>query len=601
MPSMDRLNAIYNENPDSLAQILEEQVDIEGMSDSLRAEYGWWLTLVHDRLNRSLVNDTLIHHTLDYFKKIDSERLPVAYLLAAEQTNSNKLDIDKEIEYIKQGWRVAVEKSDTANILRTGSILSHKLFINDNGKEAIETSKQLLRYIKNDPWSEMSKYYDIACCYASLRNIDSMSLYFDRAIKISRVVNSPMERFYIRNYIDGLNISGKHNEKAASMLKEFNDKFDDRNDMDYLAKSFANICLNLNRGELALAGASLDSIKRSGLASLQNEADNKYRVSFPYIYQILRAAYDTKVGMPVNLIDIYLLSELVAQNEERHNMVERERILTQNRLERNNLLLKIKEENSRMVALYIALGAMVALALLIWIYHRKLLKKECYIRKSEEQVRINIITLHENERKIRENEETILFLSAQLDEQGNLNDMLNERQVEIDRIMSDNEQLLKEKLEIENEIRRLSDSMATNEVEMEAYERLAWQNTLYMASSKRLSSMLISKDEELHNLREGKYKHLSDIDWDSIYSKMDNLFDSYHKRLLKDFPALTDEDVQCCCLIKLQLTTTAISRIFGIAPSSVTKRKQRIRERMSQSRELLIAKDQPIDVYLWGY
>ena len=219
----------------------------------------------------------------------------------------------------------------------------------------------------------------------------------------------------------------------------------------------------------------------------------------------------------------------------------------------------------------------------------------------EEQVRINIITLHENERKIRENEETILFLSAQLDEQGNLNDMLNERQVEIDRIMSDNEQLLKEKLEIENEIRRLSDSMATNEVEMEAYERLAWQNTLYMASSKRLSSMLISKDEELHNLREGKYKHLSDIDWDSIYSKMDNLFDSYHKRLLKDFPALTDEDVQCCCLIKLQLTTTAISRIFGIAPSSVTKRKQRIRERMSQSRELLIAKDQPIDVYLWGY
>lgn len=601
MPSMDRLNAIYNENPDSLAQILEEHVNIEGLSDSLRAEYGWWISLVHDRLNRSLVNDTIIHHTLKYFKKMDSERLPVAYLLAAKQTNSNEINIGKEIEYIKQGWRVAIEKRDTTNILKIGSMLSHKLFINDNGKESIEISSHLLRYIKNDPWNEMSKFYDIACCYASLRNIDSMSLYFNRAIKLSRDVKSPMERFYIRNYIDGLNISGKHNEKAASMLKEFNDKFNDRNDMDYLAKSFANICLNLNRGELALARASLDSIKQSGLVSLQNEADNKYRISFPYIYQILRAAYDTKVGMPVNLIDIYLLSELVAQNEERHNMVERERLLTQNRLERNNLLLKIKEENSRMVALYIALGAMVALALLIWIYQRKLLKKECYLRKSEEQVRINIITLHENERKIRENEETILYLSEQLDEQGNLNDKLNERQEEIDRIMSDNEQLLKEKLDIENEIRKLSDSMATNEVEMEAYERLAWQNTLYMASSKRLSLMLISKDEELYNLREGKVKHLSDIDWDSIFSKMDNLFDSYHKRLRKDFPALTDEDVQCCCLIKLQLSTTAISRIFGIAPSSVTKRKQRIRERMSQSRDLLIAKDQPIDVYLWGY
>lgn len=41
---------LLRENPDSLAMILEEQVVPAELSDSLRAEYGWWITRrINDR------------------------------------------------------------------------------------------------------------------------------------------------------------------------------------------------------------------------------------------------------------------------------------------------------------------------------------------------------------------------------------------------------------------------------------------------------------------------------------------------------------------------------------------------------------------------
>jgi hypothetical protein len=83
------------------------------------------------------------------------------------------------------------------------------------------------------------------------------------------------------------------------------------------------------------------------------------------------------------------------------------------------------------------------------------------------------------------------------------------------------------------------------------------------------------------------------LQWPEIIHAVNSLFDGFSYRLHTEFPALTEEDVRYCCLIKLRLTTSVISTLTGISPSSVTKRKQRIREK--------IHKDQPLEIYLWNY
>jgi len=68
-----------------------------------------------------------------------------------------------------------------------------------------------------------------------------------------------------------------------------------------------------------------------------------------------------------------------------------------------------------------------------------------------------------------------------------------------------------------------------------------------------------------------------------------------------DFPSLTEEDIQYCCLIKLRLSTSVISTLTAVSPSSVTKRKQRIKEKMNQQRPADVRKEQPLEIYMWSY
>lgn len=136
---------------------------------------------------------------------------------------------------------------------------------------------------------------------------------------------------------------------------------------------------------------------------------------------------------------------------------------------------------------------------------------------------------------------------------------------------------------------------------MDSYERMVIQNQALTTSTKQLSLQVILQYKELERLYQGEVHNLSDIDWPVIYKLIDKIFNNYTGRLRASFPLLTEEDIQCCCLIKLQLSTSAIARLYSIAPSSVTKRKQRIKERINQGKNELIGKDQPADVYLWGF
>lgn len=92
--------------------------------------------------------------------------------------------------------------------------------------------------------------------------------------------------------------------------------------------------------------------------------------------------------------------------------IDKERILSQNRLERSNLLLKIKEEQGRRLILYILLATGFIVAVLVYLYQRKLLKKERYLQQVKEQMRLAQIALSENEQQMRRNEEVIHALSA---------------------------------------------------------------------------------------------------------------------------------------------------------------------------------------------
>jgi hypothetical protein len=70
--------------------------------------------------------------------------------------------------------------------------------------------------------------------------------------------------------------------------------------------------------------------------------------------------------------------------------------------------------------------------------------------------------------------------------------------------------------------------------------------------------------------------------------------------LQAEYPTLTEEDIRYCCLMELRLTTSNIGTLMAVSPQSVSKRKQRIKEKMSKKNSKLF-NEQSLENYLWNY
>ena len=86
-------------------------------------------------------------------------------------------------------------------------------------------------------------------------------------------------------------------------------------------------------------------------------------------------------------------------------------------------------------------------------------------------------------------------------------------------------------------------------------------------------------------------------EWEEIIESVNVLYDNYTIRLNQRYQSLTESDIQICILIKLHLNNSTIATLIGISPASVTKRKQRLKERMG----LDLGENGSLDMYLYDY
>lgn len=67
------------------------------------------------------------------------------------------------------------------------------------------------------------------------------------------------------------------------------------------------------------------------------------------------------------------------------------------------------------------------------------------------------------------------------------------------------------------------------------------------------------------------------LDWQAVFRHADAVFDDFTVRLRMRYPALNEDDLRFCCMVKMQLTQAEIARIVCLEKDSVKKRIKRIR------------------------
>ena len=75
---------------------------------------------------------------------------------------------------------------------------------------------------------------------------------------------------------------------------------------------------------------------------------------------------------------------------------------------------------------------------------------------------------------------------------------------------------------------------------------------------------------------------LNEKSWQLIEENTDLVLPRFTRQLRRNHASLTDEDVRFCCLVAMRVPNPVMANIYGIAPSSVAVRKQRMKKKLDE-------------------
>ena len=215
---------------------------------------------------------------------------------------------------------------------------------------------------------------------------------------------------------------------------------------------------------------------------------------------------------------------------------------------------------------------------LIYIY----LRKRIAIQKKEEELTSLALQLHQKELEVEKNESYIVELQSQFEKNNKKEELYMVQVEELKNLKKENERLSLEKNLLYEKI--ASYSISSQELEKR---------------EKELCSLLLTQIPFLRQLHL-KPVYLNDTELSDICQITDNIFHHFTQRLSKEISSLSEHEIILCCLIKLRFSITEIAVFLNIAPTSVSRSKLRIKNKIyAELGE--DSKEKSLDIWLWEY
>lgn len=590
---LQKAESIMYERPDSALAILEN-MNMPVSEDHLN--HATWCLLLTQAKYKNYIkhsSDSLINIAYEYFiKRKDPQRKALSlYLMGG--VNREMDEIEKATYYCLEATKEVKHTSDylLGNLIYTelGDIyLYRKLY--EYAEKAFE---QAYSYAKQSG----NRVY-IANSVRMIGRWNAIQLNWDEAIKC---------------YEEGIKIARTTDDIdfLSRVLSEFSGELTRKK--DYIpALKYVQEALKLQTEIGGLLDQTLLTI--GDLYHRMGERDSAllylYRASFSeniytkrsscrilYLINKQEKRYDEAMKYGDKF---YMLSDSIRRMERNNALIEMQARYDQEKVLNEKNQLKIEKDRIIHTILLILLLILFAVGILIYRYQRKLLQKERTIQHNEEQLRFYTLKIHENEALIGRNVSRIQKLSEEIEQNNELQGQLEEQQNAISEMQSQNEALRKENEKLQQNISDYSFSLQERNRELEQVQLLSDENLRLRDREKFLCKQLMKKTKILNDLRLFP-KFLDVVHWQEVIDTVDWLYENYTKRLNKDFPSLTESDLQVCCLIKLHLSVSEIAMLLGISSTSVSKRKLRLKERIIHELGRPFEENQTLDIWLWEY
>lgn len=560
---LSRAESVMWEHPDSALSILRSMPQSSLSSGKNYATWALLLAQARDkvygkRLPDSLnipSSDKLVQDAMDYFEKEDDlKRMAQAYYYKGQLLEDQK-KLTEAIPLFLKSKDIMTRLDEPLFTYLICQSLGNTYRYQDLYEESLVQLKDAYQYALRSGNGERISYAlsELGRTYVHINEMDSALFYFGKSLEnAKRLGNLELEAMAmgelgfvygkLRLYENAL----QYIRKEVDIKQEISCR--------ELPQAYYGL------GYVFFDAGQLDSSKVYFLKSL--ETDNLYTIKGAYDFLSKIEEEQNKYTDAIYYNKQYrIYSDSIYVLTHTYDLAELQARYDHERLLNINNQLKLEKTNQEIIGLFVT----AVLLILIIVYQYRVLRKEKSLAHAREQIRIYKESIRENENRIKENEQLIATL--------------NNKQQEIDEIVSENKSLL--------------DQNAESHKEIEKYEELL------KSSYKKLDEQLPYFDK-LKDLKEHP-KYLKDADWSLIINWTNLQYHQFYTRLEKDFPDFSELDKRYCCLIKMGFSSSQIAVFANSLPESVSKQKQRIKQRIKKSKQIPSDVSFLLDQYLKEY
>lgn len=590
LPELQQAESIMYESPDSALRLLQS-MPVPQPSD--RLQYATWALFTTQARYKLYMqqSDSLINIAYDFFmKQGDTQRKALALYYKGAICKEQQ-QIEEAHKYFLQ----AAEEVEKTTDYQLGYLiygeLANTYAYQDLNEYALKAAYKSYEYatISNNSIYISSALVYLARINGSLSKSKDAIKYYKKALSVAESkqqsgINGELASIY--NEIKNYDSAFYHVREMLDLKKKCNIK---ENAAGYLisGETYYNI------GKTDSAIYYFQQALTDSDISLSQIVGVHQRLYFAYKHKNdYRLAADHCFEMSWYLDSLHRADKSRA-------LIEIQEKYDQQKLINEKNALKMKKDAVVRNALVGLVAALLLIAVLVYAYQKKLLRKERHIQEAEEEIRSKSVRIQENEQTISLNRKRMQELEEQMEADKGMQEELEEQRKALTEIARHNDRLEEENRSLQRDIDGMSVMLKEKSVELEQLDVLSKENLRLHDREWFLSSLLLENDETLRHLKQSPH-YIREEEWEVVKRSIDRLFDHFTRRLAAAIPSLTENELQLCCLIKLHFSNPAIASMLAIEAASVSKRKFRLKERIIQKTGTWSA-GTTLELWLWSF
>ena len=585
LPELVHAESVMFDHPDSALHILEDMPMPSARWD--KENHALWCLLNTQAKVKQLMkisSDSLVRIAYDYYKPTNNTRRKAMSALYMGDINYEFGNIEEAIQYYLEG-KSEVEKTDD---YKTGYLIMFslgKLYLFRNFADyALEACTAAYDYAVKDSNKryQMTALRYLARSYCLTNELTKAIDTYNQCASLALELGLGTDRYYYKVQTEiALVYSNSGNlEKSLILSKSLPVEYQSSLliGSNYLMlNQYDSAYLYLNR-----------ALNTDNVYTKKETYRNLYRLGdIPQYRKYLKTYCDSLLFYTDSVMSLDKGKEIVAYKEK----YDHQKLITEQQR------LKLEKAETQRILIVVTLCLVVLIAITIYLYQKRLVRKEATIRRQSEQLQDYMLQLHDNESRLMQNRQYLEELKTQLAAHEDDADGHREEQEQMERLEAENSRLQTTIQSLQQRIGEYSSRLSNTRKDMEQLRNLSEEALKLKERERRLADRLVDSHPLMAELQR-KCRTLSEAEWQELVQLCNDTWDGFTTRLQARYPQLTEQELRLCLLIRLRFSNVQLAAIFAVSPASISQKKFRLKKHLSESGESGFPEEMTLDRWL---